>query len=655
MSETYNNPMHYPDARIQEHAWINSMEQYQEMYDRSVSDPEGFWAEQAEEFLHWDKKWDKVLEWDFVDPKVAWFIGGRTNVSYNCLDRHLKNGRRNKAALIWEADNGHSRIFTYQTLYTKVCRFANALKAHGVKKGDVVTIFMPMIPEAAVAMLACTRIGAIHSVVFSGFSAQALRDRIQDCGSTALITADVSNRGGRVIPIKAMADDAMLECPTVTKCFVVSNGHAEIDMKPGRDYYYHEETKRKDISSHCEPEWVDSEHPLFILYTSGSTGKPKGVVHTTAGYLLGVSITSKYTFDIHEDDVFFCTADVGWITGHSYVVYGPLSIGGTSVMFEGVPTWPNAGRLWEICEKHGVNQFYTAPTAIRSLIKAGPDAPNDYDLSELRILGTVGEPINPEAWKWYNEVVGKERCPIVDTWWQTETGAHMITPLPGATPTKPSSATKPFFGVQPIIVDENRNEVPAGVDGRLCIKYPWPSMLRGTWGADSKERLIANYFGAFPGLYFTGDGAMKDEDGYIWLRGRVDDVINVSGHRMGTAEVEAALNSNELVAESAVVGFPHDIKGEGIYAYVILKNPDDANDDLRSILIGHVRRVIGPIATPDHIHFVNELPKTRSGKIMRRILRKVAAGDVNREGFGDLSTLLDPAVVDDIIATRPAS
>lgn len=649
MSEIY-----YPSARITERAWINSMDQYREMYARSVDNPEEFWAEKAEEFVYWKRKWDKVLEWDFVDPHVEWFSGGLTNVSYNCLDRHLTGVRRNKAALIWESDGGRSKVYTYQALYTKVCRFANVLKAHGVQKGDVVAIFLPMIPEVAVAMLACARIGATHTIIFSGFSAQALRDRIHDCQAKVLITADAGKRGGRSIALKSMADEALLECPSIERVIVVSHSRIEVDMEPGRDVYYHVETRRKDIANHCEPEWVDAEHPLFILYTSGSTGKPKGVVHSTGGYLLGSAMTSKYVFDLHDEDVYFCTADVGWVTGHSYVVYGPLAVGATSLMFEGIPTFPDAGRFWAICEKHGVNQFYTAPTAIRSLMKNGHDLPDNYDLSDLRILGSVGEPINPEAWRWYYEKVGNSRCPIVDTWWQTETGSHMITNLPGCTPMKPSSATLPFFGIQPIIVDEQRNEVPVGKDGRLCIKFPWPSMIRGTWGEDSKQRLIDNYFGAFPGYYFTGDGAMKDEDGYIWLRGRVDDVINVSGHRMGTAEVEATLNSHPAVAESAVVGYPHDIKGEGIYAYVILNEGKQPSDDLRKMLVGHVRKDIGPIATPDFIHFVPELPKTRSGKIMRRILRKIAAGETDKMAFGDLSTLVDPSVVDEIMNCCPA-
>jgi len=629
------------------------MEQYQKMYDHSIENPEEFWAEQAEELLYWKKPWDTVLEWDFSVPEVSWFRGGLTNASYNCLDRHTSGLHRNKAAIIWESDGGRTKMYTYQSLLTKVSRFANVLKDHGVKKGDVVAIFMPMVPEVVTAMLACARIGAIHTIVFSGFSAQALRDRIQDSRAKCLITVDAGKRGGRVIPLKAMADEALLECPTVKSVFVVSHARATIDMVPNRDFYYHEEIRRRDISNECEPEWVEADHPLFILYTSGSTGKPKGVVHSTGGYLLGTAMTSKYVFDIHDEDIYFCTADVGWITGHSYIVYGPLAIGATSVMFEGIPTYPDSGRFWEICEKHAVNQFYTAPTAIRSLMKSGPDEPAKYDLSQLRILGSVGEPINPEAWLWYYHVVGQGNCSVVDTWWQTESGAHMISNLPGCTPMKPSSATLPFFGVQPIILNEEKEEVAAGEDGRLCIKFPWPSMLRRMWGEDSNQRMMDNYFGIFPGYYFSGDGAVRDEDGFYWLKGRVDDVINVSGHRMSTAEVEAALNSHAAVAESAVVGYPHEVKGEGIYGYVVLNENIEGDEDLTRMIIGHVRKEIGPIASPDFIHFVPDLPKTRSGKIMRRIVRKIASGAIDKEGFGDLSTLVDPSIVDIIIETRP--
>jgi acetyl-CoA synthetase len=642
-----------PPAWVSERAWIKNMDEYRAMYDHSVSDPEGFWAEAAEEYLHWEKKWDTVLDYEFETPRVEWFKGGKTNVAYNCIDRHLATWRRNKAAIIWESDEGRSKVYTYQSLYYKVCRFANVLKKHGIKKGDRVAIYLPMIPELPVAMLACARIGAIHSIVFGGFSSQSLRDRIQDCSAKMLITSDEGVRGGRVIPLKAMADEALNECPTIESCIVVSRTENRVDMEPGRDFWYHEEIRSQDIQHHCEIEWMDAEDPLFILYTSGSTGKPKGVLHTTAGYLLQATMTFKYTFDYHEDDVFFCTADIGWVTGHSYVVYGALSFGATSLMFEGVPTYPDAGRFWNIIEKHGVNQFYTAPTAIRALMKSGEEWPAKYDLSSLRVLGTVGEPINPEAWLWYWKNIGRSEIPIVDTWWQTETGGHMITNLPGATPMKPGSATKPFFGIQPIILNEDQTETPQGSGGRLCIKYPWPGMLRGTWGDPENKLMKDVYFTTFPGKYFTGDGCRMDDDGYYWLLGRVDDVINVSGHRMGTAEVESALVSNPNVAEAAVVGFPHDIKGEGIYAYVILKTGIEADQDLRKILVGHVRNEIGPIAAPDQLHFVPELPKTRSGKIMRRILRKVAAGERDMDAFGDISTLADPSIVQTILETAP--
>ena len=642
-----------PPERVRERAYFKSMEEYQAEYDVSITDPEGYWGDKADEFLYWDKKWDSVLNYDFDTPRVEWFKGGRTNVAYNCIDRHLTTWRRNKAAIIWESDEGRSKVYTYQSLYYKICKFANVLKKHGITKGDRVAIYLPMIPELAIVMLACARIGAIHSVVFGGFSSSALRDRIQDSGCKMLVTADEGLRGGRVVPLKAEADSALNECPTVESCIVVSRAQTRVDMEPGRDFWYHEEIRAVDIARHCDIEWMDAEDPLFILYTSGSTGKPKGVMHTTAGYLLFAAMTFKYNFDYHDDDVFFCTADIGWVTGHSYVVYGPLCSGATSLMFEGVPTYPDPGRFWQIIEKHGVNQFYTAPTAIRALMKTGDDWPKKYDLSSLRILGTVGEPINPEAWMWYYKNIGLERCSVVDTYWQTETGGHIISNLPGATPMKPGSATHPFFGIRPSVMNEDRSGTPTNEGGRLCVDFPWPGMLRGTWGDPDNARVKDVYFSQFPGHYFTGDGARKDEEGYYWLLGRVDDVINVSGHRMGTAEVESALVSHPAVAEAAVVGFPHDVKGEGIYAYVILKSNVENTRNLDKILAGHVREEIGPIAKPDFIHFVPELPKTRSGKIMRRILRKIAAGERDLDALGDISTLADPGIVRIIIESSP--
>ncbi len=638
-----------PADFVRERAYLKTREEYEAMYNRSIEDPDGFWAEMAEEHMYWHKKWDSVLEYEFDTPKIEWFKGGKTNVTYNCIDRHLTTWRRNKAALIWESDEGRAKVYTYQSLYYKVCRFANVLRKHGIGKGDRVAIYLPMIPELPIVMLACARIGAIHSVVFGGFSASALRDRIQDCSAKMLVTADEGIRGGRVIPLKADSDSALYECPTVESCIVVSRARARVDMEPGRDYWYHEEVRADDIGNHRDIEWMDSEDPLFILYTSGSTGKPKGVLHTTAGYLLYCAVTFKYNFDYHDEDVFWCTADIGWVTGHSYIVYGPLCVGATSLMFEGVPNFPHPGRFWEIVEKHGVNQFYTAPTAIRAIMKAGDEIPKKFDLSSLRVLGTVGEPINPEAWRWYYEVIGGSRIPIVDTYWQTETGGHMITNQPGWTPMKPGSATFPFFGIKPIVLNEDRTVTPVNSGGRLCIEKPWPGMLRGTWGDPDNHLMKQVYFSQFPGCYFTGDGARVDQDGYYWLLGRVDDVINVSGHRMGTAEVESALVSHPLVAEAAVVGFPHEIKGEGIYAYVILKTGMEVPPDVEKILAGHVRDEIGPIAKPDRIQIVRELPKTRSGKIMRRILRKVAAGERDMESFGDISTLADPSIVKVIV------
>jgi acetyl-CoA synthetase len=603
----------------------------------------------AEEHITWFKKWEKVLDYDFYKPYIKWFIGGKLNASYNCLDRHINTPLRNKAALIWEADDGSYKTYTYQQLYCEVNRFANVLKKHGIKKGDRVTIYLPMIPELPIAMLACARIGAIHSVVFGGFSAQALRDRIQDCKAKLLITADRGIRGGRLVPLKENANQALQECPTIEKVIVVKRTDG-VDIEPGRDLWWHDEINASDIKNYCEPEWMDAEDPLFILYTSGSTGKPKGVLHTTGGYLLYVHLTFKYIFDYHDEDIHFCTADIGWVTGHSYIVYGPLSNGATSLMFEGIPTYPDPGRFWQICDKHKVSIFYTAPTAIRALMREREQWVNKHDLSSLRLLGTVGEPINPEAWIWYHTHVGKGKLPIVDTWWQTETGGILITPLPGAMTLKPGSANRPFFGIVPKVLKEDGT--PAGVNegGYLVIEKPWPGILRGTYGDPENKRIKEVYFSRFPGKYFTGDGARVDEDGDYWLMGRIDDVLNVSGHRLGTAEIESALVSHEAVAEAAVVGFPHEVKGEGIYCYVTLKEGYQPSEELKKILIGHVRAVIGPIATPDKLQFAPGLPKTRSGKIMRRILRKIARGDI--EDLGDTSTLADPSVVETLVKGR---
>jgi acetyl-CoA synthetase len=639
-----------PSKAHSSRAHISSMKEYEKIYKRSVDDPEGFWAELAEQNLTWYKKWDKVLEYDFHKPEIKWFQGGQLNVAHNCLDRHVKGVRRNKAAIIWEADDGRTKTFTYQQLYHDVNRFANVLKKQGVKKGDRVTIYLTMVPELAIAMLACARIGAIHSIVFGGFSSQALRDRIQDCESSIVITADEGVRAGKFVALKAAVDDALEECPSVQKVIIVARSHGDIPVVDGRDLWWHELMADKEIANYCEPEKMDAEDPLFILYTSGSTGKPKGVLHTTAGYLLYTNTTFKWIFDYHEEDIHFCTADIGWVTGHSYIVYGPLSNGATSLMFEGVPTYPDAGRFWDICDKYQVDIIYTAPTVIRALMRSGTDIFKDYDLSSLRILGTVGEPINPEAWMWYYRNVGKEKLPIVDTWWQTETGGILITPLPGAMILKPGSANRPFPGVVPKVIKEDGSPAGANEGGYLVIEKPWPGMLRGTYGDPENKRIKEVYFSRFPGVYFTGDGARVDEDGDYWLMGRIDDVINISGHRLGTAEVESALVSHATVAEAAVVGYPHDVKGEGIYVYVTLKSGNEPSDDLKKKLVGHVRKVIGPIATPDKLQFAPGLPKTRSGKIMRRILRKIAAGQTN--DLGDTSTLADPSVVDSLLAGK---
>jgi acetyl-CoA synthetase len=633
-----------PPSELSKKAYITSFDMYRDIYKKSIENPDVFWAEMAEQ-LDWYKKWNRVRTVDFKEAKHEWFTGGKLNVSYNCLDRHLKSWRKNKAALIWEGDIGDSKTLTYQELYHEVCKFANVLKKHGVKKGDRVSIYLPMIVELPIAMLACARIGAIHSVIFGGFSADALRDRILDCGSTLLVCCDGYYRSSKVIRSKDNADNALKNCPDVKDVIVVKRVNNPDCIVEGRDYWWDNEMSAADIKPVCEPEQLDSEDPLFILYTSGSTGKPKGVLHTQAGYLLYCYQTFKWIFDVKEEDTFWCTADIGWVTGHSYIVYGPLSYGATSLMFEGVPTYPHPDRFWDIVEKYQVNIFYTAPTAIRSIMREGDTWPNKHDLSSLRILGSVGEPINPEAWMWYYETIGKGKCPIVDTWWQTETGGVLITPLPGATPLKPGSATFPFPGIEAAVLREDGT--PAGVNegGYLVIKQPWPGLMRRVYG--DPERFKNTYFVRFPGVYNTGDGARVDEDGFFWLMGRIDDVINVSGHRIGTAEVESALVSHEKVAEAAVVGMPHELKGQGIYAFVTLNADIPPTEEMKKELVAHVRKEIGPIATPDVIQFSDALPKTRSGKIMRRILTKIAAGDVSN--LGDTSTLADPSVVDALI------
>jgi acetyl-CoA synthetase len=638
-----------PSDAVKMKASIKRMEDYRELYQKSLKDPEKFWGELAEQ-LDWSKKWDKVLEWDFNKPEVKWFVGGKLNASYNCLDRHLNTWRSNKVALIWQGEPlEENRFFTYQQLHYHVCKFANVLKKFGVKKGDRVSIYLPMIPELPIAMLACARIGAIHSVVFGGFSSEALRDRINDCGSRVLITADGYYRSGRIVQNKMNADEALKDCPGAEKVIVVKRLGIDVPFTKERDVWWHEEMAKEDIKPSCEPALMDAEDILFILYTSGSTGKPKGVIHTTGGYLLFVYQSLKWVFDIKEEDVFFCTADIGWVTGHSYVVYGPLALGGTTLMFEGVPTYPNPDRFWEIVERYKVSIFYTAPTAIRALMREGEAWVKRRGISSLRLLGSVGEPINPEAWKWYYTNVGQERCPIMDTWWQTETGGFLISPLP-ITPLKPGSATFPLPGVVPKILREDGSECDVEEGGSLIIAKPWPGMLRGFWNDQDRKRFKETYFTVFPGHYFTGDGAKKDEDGYYWLMGRIDDVINVSGHRIGTAEVESALVSHRSVAEAAVIGIAHEVKGQGIYAFVSLKAGLKGSEDLRKELLAHVRKVIGPIATPDKLQFADALPKTRSGKIMRRILRKIAEGRI--EELGDTSTLTDPSVVIQLAGER---
>ncbi len=641
------NRVFNPSPEVIRKAYIGSLDEYKRIYKRSIDDPEAFWGELAEQ-LDWYQKWDKVLVQDFKEAKHEWFVGGKLNVSYNCLDRHLKTWRKNKAALIWEGDMGDNKTLTYLELYRQVCKFANVMKKHDVKKGDRVAIYLPMILELPIAMLACARIGAIHSVVFGGFSAEALRDRIQDCGAKMLICADGYYRGGKVIGSKDNADVALAQCPKLEKAIVVKRVDIGVKMQAGRDYWWHDEMAAEDIKPYCEPEVMDAEDPLFILYTSGSTGKPKGILHTQAGYLLHTYQTFKWIFDVKDDDTYWCTADIGWVTGHSYIVYGPLAAGATSLVFEGVPTYPHPDRFWDVVEKWKVNIFYTAPTAIRAVMREGDEWPNKHDLSSLRILGTVGEPINPEVWMWYYEVIGKGRCPLLDTFWQTETGGILITPLPGATPLKPGSATLPFPGIEPAVLREDGSVADVNEGGYLVIKKPWPGLMRGMYG--EPERFKNTYFVRFPGVYTAGDGARVDEDGYYWLMGRIDDVINVSGHRIGTAEVESALVSHSKVAEAAVVGMPHEIKGQGIFAFVTLKVGVEKSAELKKELAIHVRKKIGPIATPDKLQFTDALPKTRSGKIMRRILTKIAAGEFN--DLGDTSTLADPSVVEALKQAR---
>ncbi|MFO7568226.1 MAG: acetate--CoA ligase [Smithellaceae bacterium] len=646
----YNKVFPVPD-RVREKSYIKSRAEYDKLYKDSITDPNAFWAKMANERLTWFKPFDnkKVSDWSFdaKDVHSKWFEGGKINVSYNCLDRHLAT-RKNKAAIIFEGNDPNDwKVYTYYDMYREVNKFANVLKTLGVKKGDRVTIFLPMIAELSIVMLACARVGAIHAIVFGGFSAEALRDRINNCDAHVVITCDGTYRGAKAVPQKDTCDKAVDQCPGVKTVVVVKRTGTAVNMKEGRDVWYEELMAKAD--KYCKPEEMDAEDPLFILYTSGSTGQPKGVVHTQAGYLLYASMTQQLAFDVREEDTYWCTADIGWVTGHSYIVYGPLCNGHSSILFEGVPNYPDFGRFWAVVEKYNVNNFYTAPTAIRSIAKEGDKWVDAHDISSLRVLGSVGEPLNPEAWWWYYNKIGGGRCTISDTWWQTETGGHMILPLPGAIDIKPAKAMVPFFGVVPVLMDEEGKEIKGPGKGALCIKNSWPGMARGLWN-DKEGRFVENYFVQFPGTYFSGDGAERDADGDYKITGRVDDVINVSGHRLGTAEVEAALTSHADVAEAAVVGFPHDIKGQGIFAYVTLNNNVEKTEELKKALVAHVRKVVGPIASPDQIQWADGLPKTRSGKIMRCVLRNVAAktfGD-----FGDTSTLADPGVVDDLVANR---
>ena len=647
MSEQRKFP---PPANIQSNAWVDNMDQYQQMWEQSVNDPDGFWLEQAKT-LDWFKEPTKSLEytWDTKGRKIehTWFEDGQLNITVNCLDRHLGTPTAKKTAIIWQGDADEDVVkFTYEELYKEVCKCANILKSKGVKKGDRVAIYMGMVPELSIAMLACARIGAIHSIIFGGFSSDAISGRVNDSDCKMIITVNTSRRGKKAIPLKGIVDEALKTCPTIESCMVVKVTDDECHMEDGRDFWYAD--AMATASDECEPEVMNAEDHLFILYTSGSTGKPKGVVHSIGGYLMHTTLTHKYIFNIHEDDVYWCTADIGWVTGHSYIVYGPLANGSTSLMFEGVPTYPDAGRFWQVCDKFGVTVFYTAPTAIRALMRLGDEWVMKYSLDTLRILGSVGEPINPEAWMWYYEKVGRKKCPIVDTWWQTETGGFMITPMPGCMTLKPGSASRPFFGVDPVILRDDSTECDVNEGGKLCIRKPWPGMMRTMWG--DHDRFIDTYFSMYNDIYFAGDGCRKDEDGDLWLMGRIDDVVNVSGHRIGTAEVESALVSHEQVAEAAVTPVPHEIKGQGLYAYVTLVEGIEETDALKKELIMHVRKEIGPIAAPEAIQYAPALPKTRSGKIMRRILRKIAEKDTGN--LGDISTLADPSVVEKLIANR---